>query len=342
MAGTLIPGVYTSYELSGVRYSGRSSGSVGIAVYSPAAQVSGVTAFYSMAEAAAQLGADSAAVLLTGVILNNGASKVKAAITAVNTAAGYKAAFELLVKEADVNIIVCDTTGEDIHAALKDVIETDNEEEKYRIGIVEGTGTAEELTERAAALNSSRMVLVAPASADAASGTAAAAFAGLVAGTEDPALPYSGAELKDVISDIEYTTAEIESLIAGGVTVVRRIGTNAEIVRAVTTKTKNGEIPDISWRDLNTVLIVDDVIPHVRSVLKSMFTRAKNTQRTRGAVRTQVVIELEKKLDAGIIDSYGNVTVKQDDNDPAVCCVSFEFTPACGMHQIILSANITV
>lgn len=339
MAGTLIPGVYTSYELSGVRYSGGATGSVGMAVYAANLQKTGVMTFYSEAEAAVKLGAETAGAKLTGIILNNGASKVKIAVTTANTLAGYKAAFELLAKEPDVKIIVCDTTDANIHAALKSVVESETEERKYRIGIVEGTGTKDDLVSRSAALNCARIVLLTPASEN---NVSAAAFAGLVAGTEDPALPYSAAVLKGVVPDAEYTLAETESLIAGGVTVLARTGTSTEVIRAVTTRTKNGSVPDASWRDLNTVLVVDDVIPHIRNVLKSMFTRSKNTQRTRGAVRTQTVIELEKKRDAGIIESYGNVTVKQDENDPAVCCVSFEFTPACGMHQIILSAHITV
>lgn len=73
-----------------------------------------------------------------------------------------------------------------------------------------------------------------------------------------------------------------------------------------------------------------------------MFTRAKNTERTRGAVRTQVIIELEKMRDRGIIESYGNVTAKKSTSDPAVCEVGFEFTVAGGMHQIIIAAGIIV
>jgi phage tail sheath gpL-like len=140
----------------------------------------------------------------------------------------------------------------------------------------------------------------------------------------------------------EYDDDEINALIGAGVTPVRREGSMAYIVRAVTTRTKNGDVYDASWRDINTVLIADNVITQIRDVLKGMFSRAKNTVRTRGAVRTQVVIELEKKLDAGIIDGYGGVTVTRSEDDPTVCLVSFEFSPACGMHQIIISAYITI
>jgi hypothetical protein len=73
-----------------------------------------------------------------------------------------------------------------------------------------------------------------------------------------------------------------------------------------------------------------------------MFSRTKNTAQTRGAIRTQVVIELEKKLTAEIIDGYDNVAVAQNSDDPTVCDVSFEFTVAHGLNQIRLTAYITV
>ena len=88
--------------------------------------------------------------------------------------------------------------------------------------------------------------------------------------------------------------------------------------------------------------IIDDVIPDVRDKLRANFTRTKNTAQTRGAIRTQVIIELEKKLAAQIIESYGNVTVEADADDPTVCLVTFEFMVAHGLNQIRITANITV
>ena len=53
---------------------------------------------------------------------------------------------------------------------------------------------------------------------------------------------------------------------------------------------------DTTWRELTTILIVDNVIPAVRSSLRSRFRQAKNTVQTRGAVRSQVIMELENRL----------------------------------------------
>ena len=53
-------------------------------------------------------------------------------------------------------------------------------------------------------------------------------------------------------------------------------------------------------------------------------------------------MELENKLKAEIIDSYGEVTASVYEEDPTVCLVEFSFTVAHGLNQIWLSAHITV
>ena len=99
---------------------------------------------------------------------------------------------------------------------------------------------------------------------------------------------------------------------------------------------------DSTWRELTTILVVDDVIPGVRNALRAKFPRAKNTAQTRGAVRSQVILELERKLASEIITGYGEVTVQPLEEAPTVCLVTFSFTVAHGLNQIWLSAQITV
>ena len=113
-------------------------------------------------------------------------------------------------------------------------------------------------------------------------------------------------------------------------------------VRGITTRTSTGGAPDITWRELTTILIVDDVIPSIRQSLRSRFSKTKNTGQTRGAIRSQVIVELESKLRSEIIDSYGDVTVSVYDEDPTVCLVEFSFAVAHGLNQIYLTAHITI
>ena len=119
-------------------------------------------------------------------------------------------------------------------------------------------------------------------------------------------------------------------------------GGQVSIVRGVTTRTKTGGSADATWRELTTIRGVDDVIPAVRDALRAKFSRAKNTAQSRGAIRSQVVLELENKLAREIITGYGDVTVTADSENPTVCLVDFSFTVAHGLNQIWLSAHITV
>ena len=100
------------------------------------------------------------------------------------------------------------------------------------------------------------------------------------------------------------------------------------MVRGITTRTTTGESPDTTWRELSTILIVDDVIPSIRESLRAKFRRAKNTEQSRGAIRSQVILELESKLSREIITGYEHVTVSADTENPTVCLVEFSFTVA--------------
>ena len=90
------------------------------------------------------------------------------------------------------------------------------------------------------------------------------------------------------------------------------------------------------------ILIVDDVIPSIRRNLRSRFSKTKNTVQTRGAIRSQVIVDLESKLKSEIIDSYGDVVVSVYEDDPTVCLVEFSFAVAHGLNQIYLTVHITV
>ena len=54
------------------------------------------------------------------------------------------------------------------------------------------------------------------------------------------------------------------------------------------------------------------------------------------------IVELEKKKDAQIIESYGEVAVTAAADDPTVCLVEFSFAVAHGLNQIRLTVHLTV
>ena len=172
---------------------------------------------------------------------------------------------------------------------------------------------------------------------------AAAAVAAVIAATADPAIPLNGAPLEGISGvAADFSDDEIDLLVRGGVTPLEGNAGIASPVRGVTTRTTTGGASDSTWRELSTVLIVDNVIPQIRSALRRTFNRAKNTAQTRSAVRSRVIVELENKRQAEIIDGYGDVTVRASEENATVCEVEFSFAVAHGLNQIYLTAHITI
>lgn len=333
------PGVYSSYTLSGRLLGDGVGTAVGLVAEGEGAQELTVI---TGAEAAEKFGADSSMNKLCRVLLQNGAPEIWCVpVTTGGETADYAAAFALLEQQEEIGLVVCDSRLEAVHTALRESIETAGENSKYRVGIVEALGDAAALVTAASNLNSERMVLVGPCTE--VPGAAAAAVCGCLAGETDPALPLNGAKLYGV-GPLNWTMTDgaVSSLVRGGVTPLESSGGAICVVRGVTTRTTTGGATDNTWRELTTVRIVDDVIPAVRDALRAKFSRSKNTAQTRGAIRTQVIIQLEEKLAREIIDSYDNVQVEVDSEDPTLCRVQFDFAVAHGLNQIYLTAHITV
>lgn len=347
------PGVYSVYDASSVTSAGRAAKRIGVAalaVKGTANTAVTLTGYGAGVEAFGEDGADTPGMsTLLKLLFANGASTVYAVrVGAGGGLEAYQAAFAALAN-CDVQVVVCDSSELTIQKALKTAVETASAARGERIGVIGGSGdTAAQLVTRAEAINSERMVLVGPDMKDesgkALSGVfAAAAVAGAIACGADPAVPLNGAELYGIggLQSV-YSDNDIDLLVQGGVTPLEDVGGVVSPVRGITTRTKTGSAADSTWRELTTVLIADNVIPAVRSALRSKFARAKNTAQGRGAIRAQTIVELEKKKDAQIIESYGEVAVTAAADDPTVCLVEFSFAVAHGLNQIRLTVHLTV
>ena len=320
------PGVYSAYDASAVVSAGAAPKNIGVAAKAAGGTVGAAVTLTGYAAGVRAFGEDTEAGMSTilKLLFQNGASSVTAVRVAdEGTLADYEAAFAVLGSQ-DVQVVVCDSGEVRVHQALRSAVESDSAVRRERIAVVGGSGeTAAELVSHAAELNSERMVLVGPDALDSDGGTlpgvfAAAAVAGVIAAGTDPAVPLNGAELRGLGGlAASYSDNAIDLLVRGGVA-------------------------DATWRELTTILIVDDISPAVRGALRSKFARTKNTARNRGAIRSQVIVELEKKVAAEIIDSYGEVTATADPDDPTVCLVEFGFAVAHGLNQIYLTVHITI
>lgn len=334
------PGVYSDYDASTVisgTGGGQTAGVVAICVGGEPGTLYTINRYE---DAVTAFGQEENLTELARLLLLNGAAQVRA--VPVSDEEGYEAAFALLAAEENVAIVLCDSTDVTVQQSLRDSVCDASEARRERIAVVCGPAESnvEALVGQAEQLNSERVVLLAPGDG---TGRLAAAVTGAIAGESDPAVPLGGAQLKG-LTDVQaqYTDSEIDTLVRGGVTPLETVGGVVSVVRGVTTRTKTGEAADATWRELTTIRIVDDVIPTVRNSLRAKFQRTKNTEQTRGAIRSQVILELENKLSREIITGYDNVTAQADTENPTVCLVEFSFTVAHGLNQIWISAHITV
>ena len=344
------PGVYSSYDASAVIRGGKALRVIGAAAKASAGTPGVPVTLTSYEAGVTAFGEDAAEApgmsTLLRLLFQGGASTVVA--VAVD-GEDYERAFAALGQAEDVQIVVCDSGELGVQTALRKSVEDASAARRERIAVAGMSGASvEELTARAAVLNSERMVLVGPDVLDSQGNSlsgvfAAAAVASAIAASADPAVPLNGCALRGLGGvSAAYGDNEVDLLVRGGVTPLEAVGGVVSPVRGITTRTTTGGVKDATWRELTTILIVDNVIPAVRSSLRSRFRQAKNTVQTRGAVRSQVIMELENRLRAQIIDSYGEVTVSAAEEDPTVCLVEFSFAVAHGLNQIVLTAHITI
>jgi len=333
----LRPGVYSVYDASSAASGKTGGGAVGVVGMCTKGTSGKIYPLNDAAGAEETFGEDESLTKSITAVFANGASKVYA--VPVATVDGYDAAFAALEEVDDVAVVV---SGSDTAAVQKKLCESvkrasANRRERLAVFFGGSSETVSSLVSRAAGFNSERAVVVAPGGA-----LAAAALAGAIAGETDPAMPLGGVELKGVSLSRRWSDNELDSLIRGGVTPLELSGGTVSVVRAVTTRTTTGAASDTTWRELSTIRVVDDVVPGLRNALRAKFARAKNTPQGRGAIRSQVIVELENKLRQEIITGYDDVTVSALDSDPTVCLVEFRFTVTHGLNQIWLSAHITV
>lgn len=341
------PGVYSNYALSSIWSAG--NGSAGVAV-AASFEGSGLMTLTSTNQAESALDSDSVALRLVRLLLMNGAGTVLLFPVEEKTEAGYRKAMKALLREKKSRFMICDTEDAAIQSAMKTELAEAAAEGNECIGVVGMTAdTLLERKNRAAELNCERMVLTAGNVSlswdETTTGSiyGAAGLAGVLAAQTDPALPVNGVTIAGISGVAErFTESEIDLLVQGGVTVLEDVGGNVSPIRAVTTRTTINGVADTGWRELTTVMIVDDVIPGIRERLKAQFLRRKNNSTTWGAIRSQVAMELENRKKREIIDSYGEILVEQDESDPTVCVVQFSFGVICGVSRIYLTAHITI
>lgn len=340
------PGVYSDYDASSVAATSQGRRIVAVAAQSDAAD--GLYTVTSAAEARSVFGEQSQMTQMLETLFANGASMALA--VPVRSDSDYPDAFTLLLEQKSASLCIAGSMSEDVQLGMRDAVMAASGQRGECIGIVAmNKPSSGAMLARAKQLNCERMVLVGPdlypTGGDVEVGAAitAAAFAGIVAAQSDPALPLHGAVLTGFSGvTASYDDATLDSLVQGGVSILEAASGGVRVVRSVTTRTTTGDVPDKTYRELNTMLIIDDVIPAIRTALAAKFARVKNNALTRSAIRSQVIVELDERVRREIIDSYDNVTVTADPSEPTVCLVEFDFAVVHGLSRIYLTAHISV
>ena len=190
------PGVYSAYDASSVVSGSGAGKQVGLVAVNAKAAANEVKIVTSYDGAVNAFGQGTMAELIR-LALKNGAGSVAAVPIAGGE--GYADGFAALEGLEDITAVICDSTDGDVQKAMKQSVETASANRRERIAVAAGGAeeTVDELIARAKALNHERVVLVAPGGTDeegkAVSGLSlAAAVAGAIAGTTDPALPLGG------------------------------------------------------------------------------------------------------------------------------------------------------
>ena len=342
------PGVYSDYDASSIVAVGTAQRV--IALIGTSSAQAGVYTLTSYAGAQDVFGADSQLGKMLKLAYQNGAGTVLAYPVAEDSAAAYSPAVSAILAEKRSSLCVLGSALEAVQTAFCTALSGAAQQKGECIGFCGmGAATAAQLGARAQKLNCERVVFVGPqvyvAGETAAQDgcMAAAALAGALAAERDPALPLNGLELAGLTGvTAVYSDTEYDALVAAGVTALECEGGRVQVIRALTTRSKTGGSADKTYRELTTMLILDELIPAIRTALRTKFAHAKNNVLTRKAIRNQVVLELEERVEREIIEGYDKLTVTAAQDDRTTCVVEFEFTVVQGLNRILLTAHMNV
>lgn len=341
------PGVYSDYQTSGILYSKNAGKTIGIVAKSSILAANTMYTLGRLSDVEATFGADGMMYTLCKVAFENGANSI-CAISAGDSDDNYAAAFALLEGIDGISVVLCDSTEASVQQLLMQSVVAASQNKKERIGVIAAAQAQEELATWARTFNNERILLVAQNPVDSEgnilSGCAlASALAAVMSQYTDPSQSFNGVSLEG-ISKLSETLSEekIDEYISSGVIPFEVIGGHVEIIRAVTSKTTTDGAVDTTFKEVNTILIIDEVIKSIRETLSNNISSAKNNVTTRNAISSQVTITLQEFLDANIIDAYATPNVYQSNDDSTVCVVEVDFTVAQGINQIHITANINV
>ncbi|NHB90752.1 phage tail sheath C-terminal domain-containing protein [Photorhabdus cinerea] len=198
-------------------------------------------------------------------------------------------------------------------------------EQRGAIGVAGWTGTLATGTTLAGEINAGRLTLGWYPGSAKLPAELAAAYGAVIASEEDPARPLNTLPLTGMdITPVTHRASrnEQENALHNGLTPIEvGAGNRVQIVRAITTYTRNAEgVDDIALLDLTTIRTLDYTRKACRERISQRFPRDKLNERTRQKVRSELLDVLLKLEESEILENVeenkDKLLVERNDKDP--------------------------
>lgn len=223
--------------------------------------------------------------------------------------------------------IICNayTDSKNAQALAEHITSVSNAIEKRGcIGVMGWRGTLASGTTFAGQLNDGRITVAWYKNAIESSALIAAGYAAVLAFEEDPAKPLNTLQIKGltVTADSDWPLfAEFNNALYNGLTPLQVVSNKVQIMRAVSTYTKNATgTDDPALLDITTIRTLDYVRDAVNQRIALRFPRDKLSEKTPKRVRSEILDVLIKCEDAEILEEVmANKTkliVQRNGSDP--------------------------
>lgn len=274
------PGIYSDYQTSGVLYSKKMEKRIAIIAQSEA-EPNTLYSLQKLVDAKTVFGEASAMYALYKAVLENGAGSIVGVSVRENTSAAYEAAFKLIAGTDGIGVVICDSTDLAIQQLLAQSVVEASQNKRERIGILAADSNESNLAAWANKFNSERILLVAQSPINSQGEELygcilSAAMAAIISQYTDPSQSFNGAGFENISKlSKDLSEAEVDEYITNGIIPFEVVAGRVEVIRAVTSKTTTDGIADKTFKELNTILIIDEVIKAVRETLRENISTAK-------------------------------------------------------------------
>lgn len=215
-------------------------------------------------------------------------------------------------------------------------------EKKPAIGVLGWRGSMASGTTYSGKINSNRITCAWYKGAVESNALLAAGFGAVIAKEEDPARPLNTLEIKG-LTPVDSTQTplktETNQALFNGLTPITVVNHRVQIMRAITTYTKNpANVDDPAWLDLTTIRTLDYVRKAVEQRIALRFPRSKLSNRTPPKVRSEILDVLYRLEEMEIIENVdankGKLLVVRNGQDPNRLDTAIPSDVVNGLHVV--------